>query len=95
MGRRRLAEEASPLRQGDSGGTVARKCRATGEALVVPSRNRWSKVGRITGKKNGKSVEGERVADGSGVAMKRGKARGAKGPCCSVIPSSTGEVRAR
>ena len=37
--------------------------------------------GPITGDP-GKSAEGERVADGSVVAMKRGNARGAKGPCC-------------
>ena len=37
---------------------------------LVPARNRRSKVGRITGDP-GKSAEGERVADGSAVAMKR------------------------
>src|SRR5207248_640321 len=46
-------------------------------ALLVPARNRRSKVGRITGK----SAEDERVAAGSGVAMKRSNVRGAKGPC--------------
>jgi hypothetical protein len=32
--------------------------------------------------KSGKSIEGERVADGLGVAVKRSNARGAKEPCC-------------
>ena len=36
---------------------------------------------RITGN-TGKSVDGERVAAGSEVAMNRGNVRGAKGPCC-------------
>src|SRR5712664_1053531 len=50
------------------------------EALLVPARNRRSKVGRITGE-TGKSAEDERVAAGSVVAMKRSNVRGAKGPC--------------
>jgi hypothetical protein len=53
----------------------------TGEALSPRMRNHRSKVGRITGE-TGKSTEGERVADGSVVAKKRGNARGARGPCC-------------
>src|SRR2546421_11184475 len=53
---------------------------STGEALLVPARNRRSKVGRITGD-TGKSAEDERVAAGSGVARKRSNVRGAKGPC--------------
>src|SRR6266567_5310857 len=36
-------------RRGGSDSTVTRTCRATGEALLVPTRNRRSKVGRITG----------------------------------------------
>ena len=59
---------------------MTRTCRATGEALLVPTRNRRSKVGRITGE-TGKSAEDERVAAGSGVARKRSNVRGAKGPC--------------
>ena len=59
---------------------MTRTCQATGEALLVPPRNRRSKVGRITGE-TGKSVEDERVAAGSVVAMKRSNVRGAKGPC--------------
>ena len=70
----------SSLRRGGSDSTVARTSRATGEALLVPARNRRSKVGRITGK-TGKSAEDERVAAGSAVARKRRNVRGAKGPC--------------
>jgi endonuclease YncB( thermonuclease family) len=66
---------------------------ATGEALFVPGRNPWRKVGRITGE--GKSVEGERVAEGLIGAMRRGNARGAKEPYCFVTPLSKGEARAR
>ena len=67
-------------RRGGSDSTVTRTCRATGEALLVPARNRRSRVGRITGE-TGKSAEDERVAAGSAVAMKRSNVRGAKGPC--------------
>lgn len=42
-----------------------------------------------------KSAEGERVADGFEVAMKRGNARRAKGPCCSAMLLSKWEARAR
>ena len=49
---------------------VARTCRATGETVLVPSRNRWSKVVRITGK-TGKAGEGETVAARPVVAEKR------------------------
>src|SRR5207342_1888123 len=51
-------------RRGGSDSTVTRTCRATGEALLVPARNRRSMVGRITGE-TGKSAEDERVAAGS------------------------------
>ena len=52
-----------------------------GEALSSRMRNQRSKVGRITGE-TGKSTEGERVADGPGVARKRSNVRGVRGPCC-------------
>ena len=81
MGCRNLTDAASRSRRGGSDSTVARTCRATGEALLVPERNHRSKVDRITGT-TGKAIEGERVADGSVVAMKRRNVRGAKGPCC-------------
>ena len=51
------------------------------ESLLVPARNRRSRVDRITGS-TGKSIEGERVTDGFVVALRRGNARGAKEPCC-------------
>jgi len=81
MGSRNLTDTAIPLRRGGSDGTMTRTCQATGEALLAPARNRRSKVGPITGEP-GKWIEGERVADGSVVAMKSGNADGAKGPCC-------------
>src|SRR5271170_6911837 len=80
MGSRNLIDAAPTLRRGGSDSTVTRTCRATGEALLVPARNRRSQVGRITGQ-TGKSAEDERVAAGSAVAMKRSNVRGAKGPC--------------
>ena len=80
-GSRNLTDAAPSLRRGGSDSTVARTCRATGEALLVPARNRRSRVDRITGS-IGKSIEGERVTDGFVVALRRGNARGAKEPCC-------------
>jgi hypothetical protein len=82
MLRRRLTDTAQ-----HSGGvvrdsTVTRTCRATGEAVLVPSRNRWSKHDRITGE-TGKSIEGETVAARSVVAKKWGNAHRAKRPCCT------------
>ena len=73
MGCRKLAEAVCPLRRDDSGSTVAREHQATGEALLVPARNCWSRVGRIT-EDTGKSTEDERVADGSVVAVRQGNA---------------------
>ena len=66
------------LRRGGRGSTVTRACRATGEAVLAPLGNRWSKVARITGK-TGKARKGETVAARPVVAQKRGNARGAKG----------------
>ena len=65
-------------RRGGSDGTVTRTRRATGEALLAPPRKRRSQVRPITS--DGKRADGERVTEGSAVAMKRGNARGAKGP---------------
>src|ERR1700676_4354175 len=76
-------------RRGGSDSTVTRTCRATGEALLVPARNRREKVGRITGE-TGKSAEAEGGAAGSAVGMRRRKVAGAKGPAiCNV--SNIGE----
>src|SRR5438093_7104145 len=85
-GRRSLADAAARSGGAWSDSTVTQAHRATGETLLVPLRNQRSQVGRITGGP-GKSSDGERVADGSGVARKRGNARGAKGPCCSATSS--------
>ena len=63
-GSRKLTDAAPSLRRGGSDSTVARTCRATGEALLAPGRNHRSRVDRITGS-TGKSIDGERVADGS------------------------------
>src|SRR5262249_38386584 len=65
-----------------SDGTTTRTHRATGEALLVPTRKGGSWVSRITGN-TGKSADDGRVTDGPVVARRRGNARGAKGPCCS------------
>ena len=86
--RRSLADATTPLRRGVSDGTAPRTRQATGETLLVPPRNRRSRVGRITGSP-GKAADGERVADGPAEAMRRGNARGAKGPCCSATPPTT------
>ena len=80
MGCRNLTGAAPSPRRGGNDSTVARTCRATGETLLVPARNRRSRVDRITGEP-GKSVDDERVADGSVLAMNRSNVRGAKGPC--------------
>jgi hypothetical protein len=82
MGCRNLTDAASPPRRGESDSTVTRTYRVTGEALLAPVRNHRSKVDRITGP-TGKSIEGERVADGFVVAKKRSNSRGARGPFCS------------
>lgn len=81
MGSGRLVLTADPLRRGGSDSMVTRTRQATGETLLVPGRNHWRKVSPITSN-TGKWVEGEREADGSEVAMNRGNAWGAKGPCC-------------
>src|SRR5262245_14285889 len=60
MGCRNLTDAAPSPRRGGSDSTVTRTCRATGEALLVPARNRRSRVDRITGS-TGKSIDGERV----------------------------------
>src|SRR5262245_729443 len=82
MARRRPIDAASCSGGVVSDGTTTRTHRATGEALLVPTGNGGSWVGRITGS-TGKSADGERVAEGLVVATKRSNARGAKGPCCS------------
>ena len=69
-----------------SGGVLATAWwQGCAKQLEKPSSSRreigGSWVGRITGS-TGKSADGERVEDGSVVAMKRSNVRGARGPCC-------------
>jgi len=71
---------------GHSGGVLATAWwQGCAKQLEKPSSSRreigGSWVGRITGA-TGKSADGERVEDGSVVAMKRSNVRGARGPCC-------------
>ena len=82
MGSRRLADTASPLRRGGSDSMGTRTRQATGETLRVPPRNR-RKQGRLYNRSTGKSTEDARGTEGSVVVVKRGNARGAKGPYCS------------
>src|SRR6266404_5786986 len=64
MGSRNLTDTAISPQRGGSDSTVARTSQATGETLLAPGRNHRSRVDRITGS-TGKSIDGERVADGS------------------------------
>jgi len=73
------------FRRGIRDSTVTRAGQATGEAVLVPPRNRWSRVGPITGE-TGKVADGETVADGLVGAEKRSNVRGAKEPCCQAVP---------
>src|SRR5215468_5091242 len=54
-----------------SDGTTTRTHQATGEALLVPTGNGGSWVGRITGS-TGKSADDERVTEGPVVVQRRG-----------------------
>ena len=54
------------------------------EKSSSPTGERPVQLGRSYNR-NGKWTEGERMADGSAVAMKRGNACGAKGPCRSTF----------
>ena len=80
MERRRLTDTT-----GHSGGvTATARWQGYAKQLEKPSSPRREIGGegnRITGD-TGKSANGERVAEGSAVAMKSGNADGAKGPCC-------------
>ena len=92
--RSQLTDAILHFRRGGRGSTVTRTCQATGETVLVPSRNRWSKVDRIT-VKSGKAMKGETAAARPVVAKKRGNACGAKGPCCISKSDSTREVGVR
>ena len=56
----------------------------------VPARNRRSRIGRITGE-TGKSAEGERVAAGSAVAMKRSNVLERRGPALQRLRRKEGK----
>src|SRR3989441_3740371 len=86
--RRSLADATTSLRRGVSDGTAPRTRQAAGETLLVPPRNRRSRVGRITGSP-GKAADGERVAGGPAEAMERGEGRRRGGACCSATPPTT------
>jgi len=81
------------FRRGVRDSTVTRAGQATGEAVLVPPRNRWSRVGHITGA-TGKVADGETVAEGFVVAENRSNVRGAKEPCCQAVPMTVGEAGA-
>jgi hypothetical protein len=94
MDRRSLTDAASHPGGVSGDGTMTKTRRATGEALLVPPRKRRSKVRPIT-TTPGKGAEGERVAEGPGVARKVGNATGATGPYCSAVPLATREAGVR
>jgi len=81
------------FRRGVRDSTVTRAGQATGEAVLVPPRNRWSRVGHITGA-TGKVADGETVAEGFVVCADRSNVRGAKEPCCQAVPMTVGEAGA-
>src|SRR6516165_115473 len=89
MARRRVTDRGGDHSGGViSGGTMTRTRRATGEALLAPSRKRRSQVRPIT-TTPGKGAEGERVAEGPAVARKGSNVPGAIGPRCSAMPPTT------
>ena len=68
-----------------SGGAIA-TARWQGhiKQLEKPSSSRGEnpRSRKLHNRQTGKAVDGERVAEGPAVAVKRGNARGAKRPCC-------------
>ena len=62
MGSRNLIDAAPTLRRGGSDSTVTRTCRATGEALLVPS-EKSSEQGRSYNRLN-REVDRRREGDG-------------------------------
>ena len=77
MVRRRVTDRGGDHSGGViSGGTMTRTRRATGAALLAPSRKRRSQVRPIT-TTTGKGAEGERVAEGPAVATKGSNVPGA------------------
>ncbi len=68
---------------------MTRTCRATGEALVVPGRNLWSKVDSITVTAGSESKDA-RVAEGFVVAMIRSNVREQRDPAVNNLPTTLG-----
>jgi len=68
-----------PLQRGYRDGMIARVYEATGEALLVPTRNRLEQ-GRPYNRPPGNGPKDERVAEGIVVPKKAGNAAGGKGP---------------
>src|SRR5450755_286720 len=93
MNHRNTDRSDETLRRGIRDSTVTRAGQATGETVLVPSRNRWSRVGHITGQ-TGKVADDEMVVDGIVVAENRSNVRGAKEPCCNAVPVAVGEAGA-
>ena len=93
MDRRKLTEAEE-----HSGGAIATaRWQGYVEQLEKPSSSHGEIHGaedRITGITR-KSEDGERVAEGPAVAVKRGNARGAKRPCRCARTPTRGEARVR
>ena len=68
---------------------MARTCRATGEALLAPVRNLWSKVDSITVTAGSESKDA-RVAEGFVVAMIRSNVREQRDPAVNNLPTTLG-----
>ncbi len=62
---------------------MARICRATGETVLVPSRNRWSRSSY--NRRTGKAGEDETVAAGSVVAPKWVMPMEPRGPAAHAV----------
>ena len=95
-GSRNLTDAAPSLRRGGSDSTVARTCRATGEALLVPARTRRSK-GRSYNRLNQEvRSKAKRVTDGFAVAVRGGVTpveRRSPAVCRSLRPQGKARTR--
>jgi hypothetical protein len=73
---------------------TARTHHATGEALVAPG-EKSPEQGRSYNRDNGKWTEGGRVAEGPGVALRRGNARVSEAALLLVLLFQHGEAEVR
>ena len=78
------------FRRGVRDSTVTRAGQATGEAVLVPPRNRWSRVGHITGA-TGKVADGETVAEGFVVCAEQRVDREGSSPSGARMRSAISE----